>query len=122
VQRENVQPGAFSPRARYSLDLKVIHLEEQHGLFTWQNHLEGAPEWADTLIVDNGPGDDGPEHVWAAWETAIGQVTSVPDPITPAPLTPDTPGGLTFTVPLPPAGKQLLGVHAALTLNVELLG
>jgi hypothetical protein len=60
--------------------------------------------------------------VWAAWETAIGQVTSVPDPIVPQPLSPDAPGGLTFTVPLPPAGKQLLGVHAALTLNVELLG
>ena len=40
------QPGAFSPRCRYSLQIKVIHLQEQHGLFTWQNHLEGAPEWA----------------------------------------------------------------------------
>ena len=81
VQRENLQPGTFSPRCRYALQLKVIHPEEQHGLFTWQNHLEGAPEWADTLIVDTGPGDDGAEHVRAAWEVDIGTVTSVPDPI-----------------------------------------
>jgi hypothetical protein len=122
MQRESLQPGPVSPRCRYSLQLKVIHLEEQHGLLTWQNHLEGAAEWQDTLIVDTGPDSNGAERVWAAWETAIGQVTSVPDPIVPQPLSPDAPGGLTFTVPLPPAGKQLLGVHAALTLNVELLG
>jgi hypothetical protein len=121
VQRESLQPGTFSPRCRYSLQLKVIHLEEQHGLFTWQNHLEGAPEWADTLIVDTGPGDDGAEHVWAAWEVDIGQVTSVPDPIASAPLAPDTPGGLTFTIALPSAGRQLLGVHAAIALSVQLL-
>lgn len=121
VQRENLQPGTFSPRCRYSLQLKVIHLEEQHGLFTWQDHLEGAPEWADTLIVDTGPGDDGGEHVWAAWEVDIGTVTSVPDPIACQPLSPDSPGGLSFTIALPPAGRQLLGARAALALNVELL-
>jgi hypothetical protein len=122
LQRENLQPGAFSPRCRYALQLKVIHLQEQHGLFTWQNHLEGAPEWADTLIVDVGPDDDdGAEHVWAAWEVDISKVTSVPDPIVRAPLTPGPPGSLSFTIPLPPAGQQLLGARAAIVLNVELL-
>ena len=76
MQREDLQPGPFSPRCRYSLQLKVIHLEEQHGLLTWQNHLEGAPELADTLIVDVGPDDNGNEHAWAAWEVNIAQVTS----------------------------------------------
>jgi len=121
-QRENLQPGAFSPRCRYSLQVKVIHLQEQHGLFTWQNHLEGAPEWADTLIVDVGPDDDdGTERVWAAWEVDISKVTSVPDPIVPDPLAPDPPGSLSFTIPLPSAGQQLLGARAAIALNVELL-
>jgi Putative serine esterase (DUF676) len=121
-QRENLQPGAFSPRCRYSLQVKVIHLQEQHGLFTWQNHLEGAPEWADTLIVDVGPDDDdGTEHVWAAWEIDISKVTSVPDPIVRAPLAPNPPGSLSFTIPLPSAGRQLLGARAAIALNVELL-
>ena len=121
MQRENLQPGAFSPRCRYSLQLKVIHLEEQHGLFIWHNHLETMPEWEDTLIVDVGPGDDGAEHVWAAWQVDIREVTSVPDPIAPPPLSPDSPGGLTFTIALPPAGRQLLGARAALALDVELL-
>jgi hypothetical protein len=120
-QREDLQPGTFSPRCRYALQLKVIHLQEQHGLFTWQNHLEGAPEWADTLIVDVGPDDDGTEQVWAAWEVDISKVTSVPDPITPKPLSPDVPGGLTFTFALPAAGQQLLGPRAALALDVALL-
>ncbi|HTQ92449.1 MAG TPA: hypothetical protein VMK84_23450 [Streptosporangiaceae bacterium] len=121
-QRENLQPGAFSPRCRYSLQVKVIHLQEQHGLFTWQNHLEGAPEWADTLIVDIGPDDDdGTERVWAAWEVDISKVTSVPDPIVRDPLAPNPPGSLSFTIPLPSAGQQLLGAHAAIALNVELL-
>jgi hypothetical protein len=99
----------------------VIHLEEQHGLFTWPNHLERAPEWADTLIVDTGPGDDGAERVWAAWEVDIGTVTSVPDPTAPQPLSPDSPGGLSFTIALPPAGRHLLGARAALALDAELL-
>ena len=124
-QREDLQPGPFSPRCRYSLQLKVIHLQEQHGLFTWQNHLEGAPEWADTLIVDVGPAgdgaDDGTEHVWAAWEVDISKVTSVPDPIVRDPLAPNPPGSLSFTIPLPSAGQQLLGARAAIALNVELL-
>lgn len=121
-QRENLQPGAFSPRCRYSLQVKVIHLQEQHGLFTWQNHLEGAPEWADTLIVDIGPDDDdGTERVWAAWEVDISKVTSVPDPIVHDPLAPNPPGSLSFTIPLPSAGQQLLGARAAIALNVELL-
>ena len=123
MQREGLQPGPVSPRCRYSLQLKVIHLEEQHGLFTWKNHLEGAAEWQDTLIVDTGPGRDGAEHVWAAWEVDIGQVTSVPDPIAPAPLTPGAPGApgaLSFTIALPPAW-HLLGPRAALTLEVEML-
>jgi hypothetical protein len=121
-QRENLQPGAFSPRCRYSLQIKVIHLQEQHGLFTWQNHLEGAPEWADTLIVDVGPDDDDEtERVWAAWEVDISKVTSVPDPIVRDPLAPNPPGSLSFTIPLPSAGQQLLGARAAIALNVEFL-
>ena len=121
-QRENLQPGAFSPRCRYALQVKVIHLQEQHGLFTWQNHLEGAPEWADTLIVDVGPDDDdGTERVWAAWEVDISKVTSVPDPIVRAPLAPNPPGSLSFTIPLPSAGQQLLGARAAIALNVAVL-
>jgi hypothetical protein len=122
MQREDLQPGPFSPRCRYSLQIRVLHLEEQHGLFIWRDHLEAMAEWQDTLVVDVGPSDDdGTEHVWAAWEVDIGTVTSVPDPIAGTPLTPDTPGGLSFTIGLPPAGRQLLGDDAAVILDAELL-
>jgi hypothetical protein len=45
----------------------------------------------------------------------------VPDPIASQPLSPDSPGGLSFTIALPPAGRHLLGARAALALDVELL-
>jgi hypothetical protein len=122
MQREDLQPGTFSPRCRYSLQIKVLHLEEQRGLFFWHDHLEGMGEWQDTLVVDVGPsGGDGKEHVWAAWQVDIGQVTSIPDPITATPLTPSAPGKLSFTIGLPPAGKHLLGDDTAITLDVEML-
>ena len=121
MQREDLQPGTFSPRCRYSLQIKVLHLEEQHGLFLWHDHLEAMPEWQDTLVVDIGPGDDGTEHVWAAWQVDIAQVTSVPDPITDTPLKPVVSGTLSFAIGLPPAGKQLLGDSAAITVDLEML-
>src|SRR5579872_5218176 len=121
LTREDPQQGAFSPRCRYSLQIKVLHLEEQHGLFVWHDHLESTAEWQDALVVDVGPGDDGTEHVWAAWETDISQVTSVPDPITATPLTPLAPGGMSFTIGLPRPGQNLLGGNAAIALDVEML-
>jgi hypothetical protein len=121
MQREDLQPGTFSPRCRYSLQIKVLHLEEQHGLFLWRDHLETMPEWQDTLVVDVGPGDDGTEHVWAAWQVDIAQVTSVPDLITETPLAPLAPGTLSFAMALPPAGKHLLGDNAAITIEMEML-
>ena len=63
----------------------------------------------------------GPSTCRATWEVDIHAVTSVPDPIAPVPLSPDSPGGLTFTIALPPAEGQLLGARAALALDVELL-
>src|SRR5215470_2006562 len=118
VQRENLQPGTTSPRCRYFLHLKLLHLQEKHGLFFWQNHLETLPEWEDALIVDVGPDDAGQgEHLWVAWQSENPDVTSVPDPISAQPRRPDPGAGaggpLTFTIPLPPGGQQLLGPQAA---------
>ena len=124
MQRENLEPGAVSPRCRYFLHVSVLHLEEKHGLFFWHNHLETMPEWEDTLIVDVGPGDDDPaEHMWAAWQTANPEVTSVPDPITAQPreLVPDGEGAMACTIGLPPAGLNLLGNAAAIRLTVAQL-
>ena len=123
MQRDDTEagPGPVSPRCRYTVQVSVLHLEEKHGLFFWQNHLETLPEWADALIVDVGPDPDEPrEAVWAAWQTENPQVTSVPDPITSTPLVPDDGGDpMCFTVPLPDAGRNLLGPSAAIRLCVK---
>ena len=72
MQRENLQPGTTSPRCRYFLHLKLLHLQEKHGLFFWQNHLETLPEWEDALIVYVGPDGSGQgEFLWAAWQSEI---------------------------------------------------
>ena len=123
IQRESLRPGAVSPRCRYYLGLKVIHLQEEHGLFRWHDHLEDMAEWQGTLVVDVGPAGpapgDGSENVWAAWQTSIDQVTSTMDPITGDPLDPSAAGGLSFTIPLPDSGKKLLGDDAVITIHVE---
>jgi hypothetical protein len=124
MQRENLEPGAVSARCRYFLHISVLHLEEKHRLFFWRNHLETMPEWEDTLIVDVGPGDNDPgEHLWAAWQTANPEVTSVSDPITDQPrdLAADAGGSLSCTIKLPEAGQNLLGSDAAIKLSVEQL-
>jgi pimeloyl-ACP methyl ester carboxylesterase len=125
MQREDLEPQAApSTRCRYTMQLTVLHLQQKHGLFSWHNHLETLPEWADALIVDIGPDDDGVgEYVWARWQSANPAVTSTMDPITSQPLTPgsdrDERGGLQFTIALPAAGLSLLGAAAAIRLGVQ---
>jgi Putative serine esterase (DUF676) len=115
MQREDLEPGNFSPRCRYFLRLSVLHLQEKRGLFFWQNHLETLPEWDDALIIDVGPDLNGQgEYLWSAWQSENPKVTSVPDPITTEPRVPDTnsEGQLSFTIPLPQPGQNLLGSRA----------
>ena len=128
MQREDLGPESVSLRCRYFLRISVLHLEEKHGLFFWHNHLETLPEWDDALIIDVGPNLDGQgEYLWSAWQSDNPQVTSVPDPITVEPRIPDanTDGTLSFTIPLPQAGQNLLGPRvagdpaAAIRLTVE---
>jgi Putative serine esterase (DUF676) len=116
MEREDLGPENVSLRCRYFLRLSVLHLEEKHGLFFWHNHLETLPEWDDALIIDVGPDLDGQgEYLWAAWQSENPKVTSVPDPITAEPRIPDpqADGPLSFTIPLPQAGQNLLGPRAA---------
>jgi len=117
-----------SPRCRYSLQMRTIHLQERNGTFFWQHHLETAADWEDTLVVDVGPADDdasGRTRVWAAWRSQLPAVasTSAQDPIGPRPLDPaprranDPPEAVAFTVDVPPAGRTVLGPESALRLT-----
>lgn len=116
--RRNDPGQKISPRCRYTLQLRTIHVQERNGTFFWQHHLETVADWDDTLIVDFGPADDdpqGPRHLWASWNSQIPAVTSAHDPITPNPLTPvalrncDPDDAVAFTIDLPPAGQAILG-------------
>jgi pimeloyl-ACP methyl ester carboxylesterase len=124
MQRDNLEPDTVSSRCRYFLHISVLHLQEKHRLFFWDNHLETMPEWEGTLVVDVGPGDDDPdEHLWAAWQTDNPEVTSAVNPITnePCDLVPDAGGALSCTVSLPQDGQKLLGSDAAIKISVERL-
>jgi hypothetical protein len=121
MQRENLEPQfPASPRCRYYLNLSVLHLQEQHGLFLWRQHLEKMPEWDDALIVDVGPRDAAGqgEHLWAQWHSENPAVTSAKDPIGDQPRQPDATGSMTFTIPLPAADQKLLGQRAAIAISV----
>jgi hypothetical protein len=125
--RRNDLGQEMSPRCRCTLQLRALHLQERHGAFFWQHHLETAADWDDTLIVDLGPADDdphGPTLLWATWNSLIPAVTSARDPITPEPIAPvarrnsDPDNAIAFTIDMPPAGQAILGTtpsHLRLT-------
>ncbi|MGH3933844.1 MAG: esterase/lipase family protein [Pseudonocardiaceae bacterium] len=73
------------PRSRYTLSLRVFHLQEKDGGFFWQSHLEQVADWEDTLIVDVGRSDDdkdGELRTWIAWNSSVAGAIDTFDPIT----------------------------------------
>jgi pimeloyl-ACP methyl ester carboxylesterase len=124
--RRNGQGQQVSPRCRYSLQLRTIHLQERNGTFFWQHHLETTADWEDTLLVDVGPGDHDPpgtERVWAAWNSTTTTTNSSSDPIAaePLPTVPlrasDPPDAIAFAIDLPAAGRAILGANAVIRLT-----
>jgi pimeloyl-ACP methyl ester carboxylesterase len=111
-----------SPRCRYTLQLRVIRIQQRRGAFYFNQITETAAEWEDTLLVDVGPGPDDPanEHLFAEWNSQVPGVSAARDPINvPAlPLDSTAPGTSVFVVPLPPAGTALLGDKAEIVLQV----
>jgi hypothetical protein len=62
-------PGNDVP-IRYALHLKILSLEERHGIFHFGNHLERVADFDDILIVDVGQ-HNGALVAWAAWNSQI---------------------------------------------------
>jgi len=125
--RRDERGQLVSPRCRYTLQLRTIHLEQRNGTFFWQHHLESTAEWEDTLIVDVGPADGDPpgtQRVWAAWNSATTTITATADPIAAEPLRTvpprpdDPPGTIVFQLALPPSGRPILGDDATIRLTV----
>ena len=114
---------------RYTLTLRVFKLDEQGGTFRFADHLEQVPDWADSLIVDVGPREDGTGlAAWAAWNSAVHGANDQFDPITKGlPEGQQDPLGLTREgagyvgrIPLPEAARALpvLGQDAGLKVSV----
>jgi pimeloyl-ACP methyl ester carboxylesterase len=111
-----------SPRCRYTLQMRVIHIQERHRRFHFTKFTDTAADWEDTLLVDVGPGPDGPpnEHLFAEWNSRVIGVNANKDPIADNALTPDTsePGTSVFTVSLSAAGRAILGNQAEIRMRV----
>ncbi len=59
-----------APSMRYALHLKILSLEERHGIFHFGHHLERVADFDDVLIVDIGH-RDGTLVAWATWNSQI---------------------------------------------------
>lgn len=103
---------------RFSLQLRIFSLREEHGFFSFLDHLEQTCDFDDTLVVDVGA-SGGTPAAWAAWNSRID--TSIGDhrPEGP-PLLDEDPATGTWAarVPLPPQGA-LFGGEAAVELTVS---
>ncbi len=117
-------------RARYTLTLRVFRLDERDGSFHFREHLEQVPDWADSLIVDVGPDEQGTGlRAWTAWNSQVLGPNDQFDPITDG--LPDADRGPSrFTlegrdhvgyVDLPDAARALpvLGPRARLRITVR---
>lgn len=122
-------PVRHGGRLRYVLSLRVFKLVERGGILRFADHLEQVPDWADSLIVDVGPGEvNGGLVAWVAWNSQVAGPNDELDPITeglPAdrrdPLTFDTTEGVRFCrIDLPAVAQALpiLGPRAHLTIRV----
>ncbi len=122
-------PVGHGGRLRYVLSLRVFKLIEHGGSFRFREHLEQVPDWADSLIVDVGPGDTNDSlKAWAAWNSEVPGANDEIDPITSGlpverqdPLMFDVQDGLHVShVELPTVAHALpvLGPQASLTIRV----
>ena len=122
-------PPPHGGRMRYTITLRVFKLDQQGGTFRFADHLEQVPDWADSLIADIGPNQDGTGlAAWVAWNSAVHGANDQFDPITEG--LPEgqrdrlelarAGAGYVGRVPLPEAARALpvLGQAASLTISV----
>ncbi|WP_232247199.1 esterase/lipase family protein [Kitasatospora azatica] len=115
--REGSSTVAPSTVCRYALHLRVMRLEERHGLLFWRDHLAQAADWDDILVVDVGRlASDPPEAMlaWAAWNSMLPGAIADYSTVGTQPLA--TQQG-TVSIPLPLSAAKLLGDQAALRLS-----
>ncbi|HZD02678.1 MAG TPA: hypothetical protein VFA46_21550 [Actinomycetes bacterium] len=103
---------------RYALHLKILSLQERHGIFHFGHHLERVADFDDILVVDVGH-RDGAMVAWATWNSQIpGAIRDyVPSG---DPLGDENPEAGTWVahVALPPTAEPILGSNARIQLTV----
>ncbi len=126
---ETELPQRHAGRLRYVLTMKVFKLVERGNAFRFAEHLEQVPDWADSLVVDVGPNEDGKGlQARVAWVSQVGGVNDQLDPISDglpadqrAPVAFELVDGVRLcSVPLPAVAQKLpvLGSTARLTIRV----
>ena len=105
---------------RYTIQVRLLSLREQKGVFFWQDHQEQVTDFDDTLVVDVEAGEQG-LLAWATW------ASDIPVPLrdfvaTAAPVTDEEPrpGLWVASIPFPRAG-DFLGDEARVRLDVRIV-
>ncbi len=103
---------------RYALHLKILSLEQRHGIFHFGHHLERVADFDDVLIVDVGHRD----AALVAWATWNSQIPGAIRDYVPSgdPLGDEDPevGTWVARVALPSTAEPILGKNARIQLTV----
>ncbi|MDN5764849.1 MAG: hypothetical protein L0H96_08345 [Humibacillus sp.] len=123
-----VQPNAEGQLCRYVVTLRVAKVVQANNAFDFTDHLEGVPDWSDSLVVDVGPTDTGGLGAFTGWNSeiagALDLVPKMPSPLvlTAEPAAHDVlPNVLAGHVELPAAARALsvFGPTATITIRVS---
>jgi pimeloyl-ACP methyl ester carboxylesterase len=105
-------------KCRFAVDVKVTSLDEEQGIFRFNDHLEQVGDWQDTLLIDvhfsDGTSNTEPDKPVIRWEwnsELLGRIAERHQFQHPA-----GDEGVPW-LPLPLAGKALLGDDAAFHLT-----
>ncbi|MEO6997875.1 MAG: hypothetical protein ABI112_07310 [Terracoccus sp.] len=123
-----VQPNAEGQLCRYVVTLRVSKVVQANNAFDFTDHLEGVPDWSDSLVVDVGPNGSGGLGAYTGWNSEIpGALDLVPKMPAPLVLTAQPaarsglPKVLAGQVELPAAARALsvFGPTATITIRVS---
>ncbi|OFE17053.1 hypothetical protein BA895_17905 [Humibacillus sp. DSM 29435] len=121
------KPNAEGLLCRYVVTLRVAKVVQANDAFDFTDHLEGVPDWSDSLVVDVGPTDTGGLGAYTGWNSAIpGALDLAPRMpnrlmLTPEPASRDgRPNTLVGQVDLPDVARSLsvFGPTTTITIRV----
>ncbi|MER5349233.1 alpha/beta fold hydrolase [Kitasatospora sp. NPDC002551] len=105
---------------RFVLDVNLLSLREQHGLFRFRDHVQTA-DFTDTLIIDVRPTGPGSAPVaWANWNSEVpGAIRGLSPEGEPLRDEDPTERSWASSIPLPATTRPILGPDARIRLRVD---